>query len=216
MLATAQLNRSHDFWLIAGEPVVADMNGHNSCHVQVVLAYALQQAFHAVSELTRKESRWLGCTLILEHWLERVDDEIDITELREQVLNWSDSAHRRGVFSDAEVEDIVETLARCSGLDEGLARMALGSYGDAEEVRSFGRVELGWIRVTYDQVECSQLTRKVMREMADGLEQIHGGSVLKQTFCVEERQAHRYFRNVPWTILAAADPSELRPYQTLT
>ena len=215
-MKTAQLTRSHDFWLIDGVPVVADMNGQNSCHVQVVLAYALRKAFAAVRELTRKDARWRGCLLILESWVERVDDEIDITELREQVLNWSDSEHRRGSFSNAEVDDIVETLARYSGLDEGLARMALGSYGEAEEVRAFGREELGWIRVTYDQVECWQLTRKVLQEMADGLEQIHRESVLKQTFCVEERQLFRYFRNVPWSIIAAADPAELRPYQTLT
>lgn len=215
-MTIAQLTRSHDFWLIDGVPVVADMNGQNSCHVQVVLAYALREAFAAVRELTRKDGRWLGCLLILESWVERVDDEIDITELREQVLDWADSGHRRGAFSDAEVDDIVETLARCSGLDEGLARMAIGSYDSPEEVRTFGREKLGWIRITYDQVECWRLTRAVLQEMADGLERIHRDGVQRLTFCVEERQSFRYFRNVPWSIIAAADPAELRPYQTLT
>ena len=92
----------------------------------------------------------------------------------------------------------------------------LGTSFSPREVdpRYIGMQEYGWHRVEGRNITTHRVTKGALKDIADGLYDIHGDEVEDEKFNLEDATTNAFYAGVPFTVLAEENPAKLREYRT--
>jgi hypothetical protein len=188
-----------EYWFIKRTSVFADGDIGDRNHSAVVRDHIYSQF---VDELQ----------LVHPSLARHLKEESDPVELRTDLFDLADQSDE---FTEEQKEDILDHLTTVLGWSPQRHQVLFDTFQETEaDIRAWACQELGWARNQKNNLETYGITASKLIDIAEALFDAYPDEelLLRQHFDLYNYEDKKFYRDIPYSLLAEGEVGDLRKY----